>query len=56
MFGAFKKFLAEKVVGQDSAASDSIFEAVEVSSPDFWPLIILRCRQEWPELDDQPGI
>lgn len=53
VFGAFRKFLAEKVVGQDTGSD---LQAPEVSSPDFWPTIIIRCRQEWSELDHMPGI
>ena len=53
MFGAFRKFLAEKVVRQDTGSD---LQALEVSSPDFWPTIIVRCRQEWSDLDHMPGI
>ena len=50
MFGALTKFFTEKVVGPDA------FQEVEVSSPDFWPTMIVRCRQEWSDLDHMPGI
>ena len=52
MFGAFRRFLTEKVVGPDNDFASSI----EVSSADFWPTIIVRCRQEWSDLDHMPGI
>ena len=53
MFGALRRFITGKVVGQDDSAA---LAAIEVSDPNFWPQIILRCRQEWSKLDNQPSI
>ena len=45
MFGALKRFITEKVVGPEDD------DQPEVSDPNFWPHIIIRCRTEWPQLD-----
>ena len=37
MFGAFKKFLTDKVIGTDD---DDKYKHLKVTDPEFWPEII----------------
>ena len=37
MFGAFKKFLTDKVIGTDD---DDKYKSLKVTDPEFWPEII----------------